>query len=120
MTDPIKIPKPVRPDMSHKTMPITKDAPPPRVKLEAATPPVVKPKAATPPRVKPKAATPPRVKPKAAYQPVAKPEPVAKRHVEAKMATPAAQKKAAGAKSARAFTPRKSAAKTRGRARGKL
>jgi hypothetical protein len=75
----------------YMTQPITKSPTPPRVKTE------------TPPRVK------------SAYQPVAKPEPVAKRHVEAKMATPAAQKKEAGVKSARAFTPRRSAAKTRGK-----
>ena len=36
---------------------------------------------------------------------VAKPATVAPRHVEAKMATPAAQKKAAGVQSAKAFTP---------------
>jgi len=45
---------------------------------------------------------------KAAYQPVAKPAPVAKYtppRTSMKMATPAAQKKAAGVQSAKAFTP---------------
>jgi hypothetical protein len=53
---------------------------------------------------------------KAVYQPVAKPAPVQQRYVEAKMATPAAQKKAAGVQSAKAFTPaarRRSSAKKR-------